>query len=83
MNLLGIDIGTTSIKTAAFDESLNQVFSSTADYTLDTHGDIVEFDAESYWTIVKAEIEKARAVCKIDALAVDTQIGRASCRERV
>ena len=73
MNFLGIDIGTTSVKTAAFDESLKQVFSSTADYTLDTHGDIVEFDAESYWTIVKAEIEKAKATCKIDALAVDTQ----------
>ena len=73
MNLLGIDIGTTSVKTAAFDESLALKFSSTADYTLDAHGDIVEFDAESYWTIVKGEIEKARAQMNIDALAVDTQ----------
>ena len=73
MNFLGIDIGTTSVKTAAFDESLALKFSSTADYTLDAHGDIVEFDAESYWTIVKGEIEKARAQLNIDALAVDTQ----------
>ena len=73
MNLLGIDIGTTSVKATAFAESLKCVHSSTADYTLDTHGDIVEFDAEEYWNIVKAEIEKAKAVCKIDALAVDTQ----------
>ena len=73
MNLLGIDIGTTSVKAAVFDESLKCLHSSTADYTLDAHGDIVEFDAESYWTIVKGEIEKAQAVCKIDALAVDTQ----------
>ena len=73
MNLLGIDIGTTSVKAATFDKTLKCLHSSTADYTLDTHGDIVEFDAESYWSIVKAEIEKARAVCKIDALAVDTQ----------
>ena len=73
MNFLGIDIGTTSVKTAAFDEGLALKFSSTADYTLDAHGDIVEFDAESYWTIVKGEIEKARAQLNIDALAVDTQ----------
>lgn len=73
MNLLGIDIGTTSVKAAAFDEGLKCLHTSTADYTLDTHGDIVEFDAESYWSIVKGEIEKAKAVCKIDALAVDTQ----------
>ncbi|MBR4013878.1 MAG: hypothetical protein IKJ00_06240 [Clostridia bacterium] len=72
-NFLGIDIGTTSVKAAVFDDKLKCLHSSTADYTLDTHGDIVEFDAESYWTIVKAEIEKAKAVCKIDALAVDTQ----------
>ena len=35
-----------SVKTAAFDESLALKFSSTADYTLDAHGGIVEFDAE-------------------------------------
>ena len=73
MNLLGIDIGTTSVKVAVFDETLKCLYCSTADYTLDTHGEIVEFDAESYWSIVKSEIEKARAVCNIDALAVDTQ----------
>ena len=48
MNLLGIDIGTTSVKVATFDENLVLKFSSTADYTLDTHGDSVEFDAESH-----------------------------------
>lgn len=73
MNLLGIDIGTTSVKVAVFDETLKCRYCSTADYTLDTHGEIVEFDAEGYWSIVKSEIEKARAVCNIDALAVDTQ----------
>ena len=73
MNFLGIDIGTTSVKAAAFSDKLEQVFSSTADYTLDAHGDIVEFDAESYWSIVKAEIAKAKGQIDIDALAVDTQ----------
>ena len=54
MKLLGIDIGTTSVKTAVFNEKLEQQFGSTADYTLDTHGDMVEFDAERYWELVKA-----------------------------
>ena len=46
MNFLGIDIGTTSVKTAVFSDALEQKISLTADYTLDAHGDIVEFDAE-------------------------------------
>ena len=73
MNFLGIDIGTTSVKTAVFDELLNQKISLTADYTLDAHGDTVEFDGEKYWEIVKGEIEKLKKELSIDALAVDTQ----------
>ena len=73
MNLMGIDIGTTSVKTAVFDEALTQKISLTADYTLDAHGDIVEFDGEEYWRIVKGEIEKARKELSVDALAIDTQ----------
>ena len=73
MKLLGIDMGTTSVKTAVFTDALEEVCSSTADYTLDSHGDIVEFDGEAYWDIVRGEIEKARAHGKIDALSVDTQ----------
>ena len=73
MNLLGIDIGTTSVKTAAFNDSLEMKCSLTADYTLNSHGDTVEFDAESYWEIVKGEIEKVKKELSIDALAVDTQ----------
>ena len=73
MNFLGIDIGTTSVKAAAFDESLNMKASLTADYTLDSHGDIVEFDANEYWNIVKGAIDEIRGKVEIDALAVDTQ----------
>ena len=62
MNFMGIDIGTTSIKTAVFNEALEQKISLTADYTLDSHGDIVEFDGEKYWEIVKCEIEKVKKV---------------------
>lgn len=70
---MGIDVGTTSIKTAVFDENLNQITGTNCDYTLDARGDYVEFDAEKYWTLVKGEIEKTQKECRIDAIAVDTQ----------
>ena len=70
---MGIDIGTTSVKTAVFNEDLEQKISLTADYTLNSHGDTVEFDGEKYWQIVKSEIEKINGQFDIDALAVDTQ----------
>ena len=73
MNLLGIDVGTTSVKTAVYDEGLTPLLSLTADYTLNTHGAFVEFSAEEYVNIVKGEIEKAREKFDISALAIDTQ----------
>ena len=73
MNLMGIDMGTTSVKTAVFDTELQEKITLTADYTLDSHGDIVEFDSEEYWNIVKGEIEKVKKEFKVDALSVDTQ----------
>ncbi len=73
MNFMGIDIGTTSVKTGVFDHTLGEKRVSNVDYTLKTHGDIVEFDAESYWTIVKKEIDNAKEQLTIDSLAVDTQ----------
>ena len=73
MNFMGIDIGTTSVKTAVFNEALEQKISLTADYTLNSRGDTVEFDGEKYWEIVKGEIEKVKAQFDVDALAVDTQ----------
>ena len=73
MNFMGIDMGTTSVKTAVFNEALEQQISLTADYTLDAHGDMVEFDGEQYWNIVKGEIEKVKQALTVDALAVDTQ----------
>ena len=73
MNLMGIDIGTTSVKTAVFTEELVEKIKLTADYTLDAKGDIIEFAAEEYWNIVKGEIEKVLAELSVDALAIDTQ----------
>ncbi len=73
MNLMGIDMGTTSVKTAVFNEALEQKITLSADYTLESKGDIVEFEAENYWKIVSGEIEKVTQSLGIDALAIDTQ----------
>lgn len=73
MNLLGIDLGTTSVKYAVFDGVLEEKLKLSHDYTLDVSGDRVELDAEKYWEMVSDGIEKITAELKIDALAVDTQ----------
>ena len=73
MNLMGIDMGTTSVKTAVFNEKLEEIIKLSADYTPESKGDIMEFPAENYWEIVKGEIEKIKAELEIDALAIDTQ----------
>ncbi len=73
MNFLGIDIGTTSLKAAAFNDKLEQLSQATVDYTLDTKGVYAEFDAEKYWDITLEGIEKATHDIKIDALSIDTQ----------
>ena len=71
--LLGIDVGTTSLKAALFDENAVCVKSVTKDYTLSVSGDFVEFDAESYFTLAKEAIDEISAEFPIYALAIDTQ----------
>ena len=39
--LMGIDMGTTSVKTAVFDEALQEKMKLTADYTLDSKGELL------------------------------------------
>ena len=73
MNFLGIDIGTTSLKAAAFNDKLEQLSQATVDYTLETSGVYAEFPAEKYWDITKEGIEKATEGLEIEALSVDTQ----------
>lgn len=68
---MGIDVGTTSVKTAVFNEKLELQASTNVDYIIDSHDDIVEFDSEKYWEIVKGEL--AALDIKVDALAIDTQ----------
>ena len=73
MNLLGIDIGTTSVKAALFDSDGNMLRSETYDYTLITDGDKVEFVAEEYVKIVKQAINDMKKSHDVFALAIDTQ----------
>lgn len=73
MNCLGIDFGTTSVKAVLFDERLCEIAEAHEDYTLNTHGDIVELEPDKYWTFLKNAIGKVREKSKIDCLAIDTQ----------
>ena len=73
---LGIDIGTTSLKAAIFDETGKRLGFRSADYTLDTDPatGTIEFDAEEYVSICERAIKELTAECgKPDALSVDTQ----------
>lgn len=73
MNFLGIDIGTTSLKAAAFSDKLEQLTQATVDYTLETSGVYAEFPAEKYWDITREGIKKATEGLEIEALSIDTQ----------
>jgi xylulokinase len=76
--ILTIDIGTTSVKTAVFDEKLKMISSFTEEYTLDTNDGYIELEAEKYWLMVKNGIEKLCAKSRIDktqisVIAITTQ----------
>ena len=71
--LLGVDVGTTSLKAAVFDENGKIFKSATKDYTLLVSGDRVEFPAEEYWNIFEAAYKEVTEGVEISALAIDTQ----------
>lgn len=73
---LGIDIGTTSLKAAVFDENGVRLGLEAVDYTLDTDAaqGFIEFDPLKYVAMCKEVIARLTATCgTIDALSVDTQ----------
>ena len=73
---MGIDIGTTSVKAAAFDGRGRRLGLFTEDYALDTSegGKVIEFDPEKYAQICFRAVDEMLAVCgHIDAISVDTQ----------
>ncbi len=72
-NLLGVDVGTTSMKMVLFDENANILKSVTKDYTLKTVGDTVEFEAEKYWEMFSSAYSEIKSEYKVDALSIDTQ----------
>lgn len=71
--LLGVDLGTTSMKMVLFDEKGNALKTVSKTYTLDTHGDRVELDPEIYWQMFSEGYEEIRGEYKITALSIDTQ----------
>ncbi len=73
MNLLGIDVGTTSLKAVCFDESGTRLAETNIDYILDAHEDLVEFDPKEYIRIMHQAIDQIGARVKIDAISIDTQ----------
>ncbi len=71
--LLGIDVGTTSLKAALFDENAFLVKSVTKDYTLETKGERVEFPADEYVRLAREAIDEISAEYEIYAFSIDTQ----------
>lgn len=71
--LLGVDVGTTSLKAAVFDENANAVKTVTKDYTLKVQGDFVEFPADNYWKLLSEVLEETTSEFDIYAMSIDTQ----------
>jgi len=73
VKLLGVDVGTTSLKAAVFNENGEQISSSTVDYTLITKGNFVEFNADEYWVLFQNGMSEVVDNLDISALSIDTQ----------
>ncbi len=71
--LVGVDIGTTSLKAALFDETGREIRQATKDYTLLVSGDRVEYPAEGYFTLFCEAYDEIAEGFAVTALAVDTQ----------
>lgn len=72
-NLLGIDVGTTSMKMVLFDDAGNILKSVSKEYTLETKGDRVELDPEKYWEMFFEGYSEIKSSFTVDALSIDTQ----------
>ncbi len=71
--ILGVDIGTTSLKACVFDEKGNELESKTLAYDLITEGNFIEFPADKYYDLFESAFTALSKNGKIDALAIDTQ----------
>ncbi|PWM20571.1 MAG: hypothetical protein DBX53_08525 [Clostridiales bacterium] len=73
MRLLGVDVGTTSLKAVLFDENGKPLSSVCVDYTLHASGERVELEAETYWRIFRQALDQVCPDRLPDAIAIDTQ----------
>lgn len=71
--LLGVDIGTTSLKAALFNENAECVKVISKEYTLLASGDYVEFPAEDYWKLFTDALDELSKEHEIYAMSIDTQ----------
>ncbi len=71
--LLGIDVGTTSMKAGLYDGELNEICSESAEYSLISSGEIVEFDAEEYIALLEKCLSPILKEHTPDAISIDTQ----------
>lgn len=73
---IGIDIGTTSLKAAVFDENGARRGFRCLNYTLNTDPktNFIEFDAEEYFRMCEKVISELKSECgEIEAISLDTQ----------
>ena len=61
MNLISVDLGTTNINTAVYDQSLQMLHLATEPVAYQKNEDFVEFDAEQYFSLVLSMIQQAAA----------------------
>ncbi len=73
MNLLGVDVGTTSIKAAVFNEAGKMLSQTTVDYILQQEGSRVEFEAEAYWRLFLQAVSEVTKEHAVGAMSIDTQ----------
>lgn len=71
--LLGIDVGTTSLKAVLFDEYGTTIKTVVKDYTLIVSGDLVEFPVEQYWMLLSEALDEISKEYRISAMSIDTQ----------
>ena len=81
--LLGIDVGTTSVKAGLFDASGRSVSSAVEEYQLDhPRPDWVEIDAETYWRSTERAVRRVLDVVRVAGASV-VAIGTSSQGETV
>ena len=81
--LIGLDIGTTSVKAGIFEPSGRQLAAAGEEYRIDHPApDRAEIDAETYWTATVAAVRRAIAVAGVDPARV-AAIGVSSQGETV